>query len=821
MGLTSAMTTALTGMQAAETTIDVVGNNVANSNTVGFKESGVRFATQFLQTQSIGSAPSGTRGGTNPRQIGLGSRVAEISPDFTQGTVEISSNPLDVAIQGDGFLVVQGSQFEQLYTRNGQLSINSSDELVTITGQRVLGYAVDDNFNLDRTQLVTLDIPIGSSLVAQATENVTFAGQLNPDPNQLATQPGITVSSVLTDGAIEFPPDLALSDVAPLVPPNAATVAVDPDAGAGSVGAGIYNYKIVYLDGDGNVAAPSVSFGNIETTGTAGVDQAIALTNLPVPTEAYLTQKQIYRTDSTGAGAYYLVDTIAANVTSLIDDAADATITGGTVLDDSSLNLGSYNYYVTFYNEGNGFESRPSGRIGPISISDNGRRVRIEDLPSPTSPDFGHIRIYRNTAGSSEEFYLVDTLVTGTDSFVDSSPDSVISDPTNPNYDTLDLNGPPISLGLPLVEVVSRDGSTYNNLFPVGGGTISFTGAKGGRDLATKELTYDDITTVQQLLEFMDQALGIHNSTSGANPIPGEAGWTLTGDGQIQFTSNYGIENEISIDPSAFQVRPTGAITATSIPLQFDDVQLADGKGATASFVVYDTLGIPLNVSVTTYLEESTGSSFTYRWMANSPQNEPIEDGSIIDTVVGTGTITFNGFGEIVPGGAQTVSISREEAASASPLTFELDFSQVAGLPPAGSTNTGDSSLAAIRQDGFPPGSLSSFIISESGEIRGVFSNGTQRTLGQMVLARFANNAGLKQVGDNLYGVGVNSGLPFISDPGGNGVGTLTAGAVELSNTDIGENLIQLILASTQYRGGARVITAAQELLDELMALRR
>ena len=114
MGLQSAMTTALTGLQAAETTIDVVGNNVANSNTVGFKESNVLFATQFLQTQSIGSAPSDTRGGTNPRQIGLGTKVAAINPDFTQGTVEISANPLDVAIQGDGFLMVQGSQGERL-----------------------------------------------------------------------------------------------------------------------------------------------------------------------------------------------------------------------------------------------------------------------------------------------------------------------------------------------------------------------------------------------------------------------------------------------------------------------------------------------------------------------------------------------------------------------------------------------------------------------------------------------------------------------------------------------------------------------------------
>ena len=98
MGLQSALTTALTGLQAAETTIDVVGNNIANSQTVGFKESSAAFATQFLQTISIGAAPSSNAGGSNPRQIGLGVRVSEITPNFTQGTIEISSNPFDLSI---------------------------------------------------------------------------------------------------------------------------------------------------------------------------------------------------------------------------------------------------------------------------------------------------------------------------------------------------------------------------------------------------------------------------------------------------------------------------------------------------------------------------------------------------------------------------------------------------------------------------------------------------------------------------------------------------------------------------------------------------
>src|SRR3990172_6652557 len=134
MGLASALSTALTGLNAAEATIDVVGNNVANANTVGFKSSKALFVTQFLQTRSLGSAPTDSRGGTNPRQVGLGTKVAEITPDFTQGTIQISANASDLAIQGDGFFIVQGAQGEQLYTRNGIFKTNAQNELVTING---------------------------------------------------------------------------------------------------------------------------------------------------------------------------------------------------------------------------------------------------------------------------------------------------------------------------------------------------------------------------------------------------------------------------------------------------------------------------------------------------------------------------------------------------------------------------------------------------------------------------------------------------------------------------------------------------------------
>ena len=106
--------------------------------------------------------------------------VADITPDFSQGTIEVSSNPMDMAIQGDGFFIVQGSSGEQLYTRNGVFKLNADNEVTTITGNRVLGYGINDQFQIQTTQLVPLEIQLGGSQVAEATQNVYLEGTLTP-----------------------------------------------------------------------------------------------------------------------------------------------------------------------------------------------------------------------------------------------------------------------------------------------------------------------------------------------------------------------------------------------------------------------------------------------------------------------------------------------------------------------------------------------------------------------------------------------------------------------------------------------------------------
>lgn len=802
MGLQSAMTTALTGLQAAETTIDVVGNNVANSGTTGFKESDVLFATQFLQTQSIGSTPSAERGGTNPRQVGLGVKVAAISPDFRQGTIEISANPLDVAIQGDGFLIVQGPQ-GNLYTRNGQIQTNSANELVTVTGNRVLGYTVDEDFNIvESGEPVALRVPVGGSPVTQATQNVYLEGVLTPEAVE-GTIPSVISSEVLGDATYAFPTldsnggTFNSGDFQAVTAPDISGFTSATPASGTSLIAGDYRYRITWYtdDGAGNLLeSPASSI--ISVPGVTAGDE-VQLGNLPVDSSPspIWSGRRIYR--SIDGGAFQLAGSIADVTTATFSDSSAAV---GATLDSTTLNQGNYSYYVTFVNGSDtSQESRPTARIGAIASGVDGR-IRIDNLPQPTVP-FTQIRIYRNLADNTSAYHLVDTLDAGTTTYIDDAPDSAISG--NPE---IDLMGVKANSGTFLTDVVRRDGDTYSTPFQEG--VLSFAGKRGTQTLTTKELTITSTTTVQDLIDFMEQSFGI--ITSPETPLLASAGGQIN-NGVIDFTSNAGSQNALGVSLSALNVIPTGSTAPLPVRISFTETQNENGPGSTSDFVVYDSLGTQVNVRITTVMEEKTDSYTRYRWFATSGDNEPLTG---VSTAVGTGTITFDGNGQIQGSPVASISIDRNQSASESPLEVDLDFSEVSGL---GSV----SRMSMKRQDGFPPGTLSSFTITESGLIRGIFSNGATRPLGQIRMARFANNGGLQQVGENLFSQGVNSGEAVSGNPGESGIGTLTAGALELSNTDIGQNLIELILASTQYRGGARVITTAQQLLDELLSLRR
>ncbi|MCA9093114.1 MAG: flagellar hook-basal body complex protein [Planctomycetaceae bacterium] len=575
MGLTSAMNTSLNGLQLNETTIDVIGNNVANAGTNGFKASRTLFSTQLARTYSVGSAPTSTNGGTNPRQIGLGALNSAIQLDFTQGGITNSTSPSDLAIQGDGFFKVE-SPDGSVYTRNGNFTLNSDNKLVNSQGYFVQGFSANFDTGVVDTRVKTdIEIPLGQLQSAAETENAVLKGALFSG-GEVATQGATVLSNVLFEGVSSGPR------------PN------------------------------------------------------------------------------------------AAGTTKLVNLFADATT---------------------------------------------------------TSP------LFQN------------------------------------------------------------------------GEVLTITPRKGGSDIDQQTLTIDANTDVDALMLFFKESFGIQTSGSSGDMTPdytGTASWTpgvtISG-GRIQINGNMGTGNDLDWPTASLQ----GSLGGT-INLGMTKTQAADGESAISQFVVYDSLGQPVNVRLTTVLESTETNATVFRFYAESADDEDR------DIAIGNGIFKFDGSGKyfLSDDERNTLSIDRPVNID-TPMTVTLDFSKLSGI----STASAGSSISLNSQDGSGPGTLTTFVIDEVGKVNGVFDNGVIKVLGQIILARFSNPQGLIQVGSDAYRVGISSGLPSENPPGQFGNGTIRSGAIELSNTDIGRNLVDLIVASTQYRGNAKVISQVQQLTDELLLLNR
>ena len=816
MGLASALSTALTGMSGAEKQIDVLGNNLANSQTVGFKSSEVIFATQFLQTLSLGSSPTNGNGGTNPRQTGLGVQVAAINPNFTQGTIEISSSPSDLAVQGNGFFQVAGGQGEKLFTRNGIFKLNSANELVTSTGNRLLGFGVDDQFNIQATQVAPLKIPLGTAAVAKSTSNVTLEGTLSAK-GDIADTSRVIQSSILGDGSVPRPTGTAVSVNSSTAPTLVGVIANNSQGAGGTHAEGsVYQYRFTYVDNSGTESLPTSPLNATVPVGNGLADNTISI-NLPAANTQY-SQVRVYRT-APGGNNFFQVGLGASGSTFVDDNSAVLS----TPLQSAGL-TGNYSYRITYFKAGEP-ESRPSPLLGPQNVV-NGR-VQLGNFPVPPVPPpsggfpaYDQIRIYRNLANDPNSFYLVDTVAPSA-KYTDSKTDADISNLSTVGNKAINLDGPTVNSNTLLVNVIKRDGLDYVKPFVVG--ELMFKGRKGGRLLDEKSFNITTTSTVQDLMGFMKDSTGIlsdsgdiaHPIISSKNVIPGEGGSLLPSNylanGSIRLVSNTGVNNAIGIDLTSFRIRDTNG-NVTTPNLGFGTLQEATGQSAVTDFIAYDSLGLPIRMRLTATLEERSDQQLAYRWYADSSDNSVKGNTQI---AVGTGLIYFDGNGNFVSSTNSTVAVDRNGLPSTKPLQFNLDFKNLSGLA------TDKSSLAASRQDGSPPGVLTSYVIGEDGTIRGVFSNGISRDLGQVRLARFSNPGGLEQRGQNLYAQGINTGLPIEGRPSENGLGTLSAGALELSNTDVGGDLVTLVLASTMYRSNARVITATQQLFDELLNLRR
>lgn len=363
------------------------------------------------------------------------------------------------------------------------------------------------------------------------------------------------------------------------------------------------------------------------------------------------------------------------------------------------------------------------------------------------------------------------------------------------------------------------------------GDAIQISGAKRGtKDVPTASFTVGAGSTINDFLTFMQDALGVvpdggytAGDITGA-PEPGS--FSISAGGVITFTGNMGAVNDLTVASGSIQVLPSGGGSPSS-PFTLTKTSAANGESVRNTFTVYDSLGTAIDIDVTMVLAYKESNNGTY-WRAFMHAADDSDTALHLETGDRAGTfsaavpmIHFDRNGAIVSPTSFNVEVDRDSTGAGTALAFALNFGTSTGGVTALASTGAPSSIASTFQDGTYLGTLSSFSIGNDGVISGGFTNGLTRTLGQIAVASFTNPEGLVDTGNNLFAVGPNSGTALVSAPLEFGSGRIVGGALELSNVDLSQEFINMILTSTGYSASSRVITTSDQLIQQLLLLGR
>lgn len=237
------------------------------------------------------------------------------------------------------------------------------------------------------------------------------------------------------------------------------------------------------------------------------------------------------------------------------------------------------------------------------------------------------------------------------------------------------------------------------------------------------------------------------------------------------------------------------------------DAGAATGDTRESSITVYDSLGLPHEMRVT-FTKTANANEWDFAIT--------VTDGAIVSG--DTGTMTFDANGALI--GPENTPLVFTPTNTAVNQTIDVQFGTTGSIQ--GLSQFSSASTAVVRrQDGYTMGELLSIAIDASGTITGAFSNGTAQVLAQVGLANFANPGGLLRQGDNLFTETANSGSAIIGFAGQGSESSIAPGTLEMSNVDLSEQFTDMITTQRGFQSIARVITTSDEMLQELVNLKR
>lgn len=284
----------------------------------------------------------------------------------------------------------------------------------------------------------------------------------------------------------------------------------------------------------------------------------------------------------------------------------------------------------------------------------------------------------------------------------------------------------------------------------------------------------------------------------------------------------------LSVPSAAVPANPTSKLemtlnlnSAQPVPAQAFDPQAPDSTASFASTIqVFDSLGAPHSLDV--YFNKLGDNLWEYRVLAPGDELNPTQPGSSVE--VGSGQLAFNTDGALQTfTQGQVIDVSFAGATPNQSISMDLGASIDDGASGLDGTTqfAMDSGVSAQGQDGFASGALSGVRINPNGTVEGLYSNGRAQRVGQLQVATFRSTDGLARAGSNLWVATRESGSPVLGDPGTGGRGSLSNGALETANVDTGEEMVSMIQHQRAFSANSKVIATADDMLAELMQLKR
>lgn len=894
MGISSALFSGVSGLNTLGNSMSVIGDNIANVNTIGFKSSRSTFETVLAQSISGASGTS---------QVGRGVALSAIDANFSQGSFESTNEPTDMAIGGKGFFMVRSEETGLYYTRAGHFRFDEDGYLVNPADLNVQGWMLDPASGEDDGGITDIQIDISNS-APNPTSEINIAANLdsaapilntgatvsseedssngfvfrqtgsNPNDN-LDLNAGTDSISMITDGGLEADRVYSGAEVADAletalntVLPGAVTVVYNSAAGAENT------FEIT------STAALTIDSG-ADASNTLGITSSIVI--------------------GAGGGTGYTDEAREYYVQTGINDSFEITVdtnpeTGSPV--PVRIDEGNYSgdelaiemerqINASLASEGVSVdvrydESNPSEKVFRVTSSSRGTgsqiqlgagtnnflsTVRISDFDSITEgsgPTTGGLTESSEPNGSK---FLI---LTGTNSVINvGGTDYVIPGGYYTGAELAASIDVVLTAGGLTVDVSYDD---TNNTFAIqneAAGTITLNWTDSS---AAATLGYDPLVTPAQGLITGASATG---SSVAFNILDGENDtMSLTVDGadvditidiepgiytgdslasQLETVINQrltavGQDGRVVVDFSVLDgiftiesatLGEAGSIQIGGVPgtsnlvdqvLGITDFTVNNGSGFqleepddtsnySTTLGVYDSRGTQHNVSIYFRKASDTGAVAQWEWFAYVPGGDTF---SRDPEVQARGTLTFNNSGVLInqtetwmteSGGFDFANVEEGQLAT-------IDFGFNSGTNVSTQFRAASTTLFQ-NQDGYGSGFLQDVAVDPDGVITGNYSNGQVLYVARIVLANFVNPWGLSREGGNNYAQTRASGIPATARPGSGGTGKISPNSLEQSNVDLSREFVDMIIQQRGFQANSKVITTTDQMLSELINLKR